>query len=210
MSIPAWWPAVRALGEPWPERPPTQPFVHGWTVHADELARLLRPGSEWAARSGENHVFVEIGSWTGKTASYLLAAYPALLLVAVDLWSPRGGVSHPEVPFPLWTWQANIWPYRDRAVAVQEWSEIGMLAIARAGAEPDVVYVDAGHDSASVYLDVATAAACFPRATICGDDWGLTTRGEGADGRSVGDAVSLYAKRRGRRVEARGNFWVLT
>lgn len=210
MSIPAWWPAVRAIDEPWPEKPPATPFVHGWTVHAEELRRILGPAEDRHLAGGPAPSLVEIGSWTGKTASYLLAAHPALLLVAVDIWSPRGGVSHPEVPFPLWTWQANLWPYRDRAAAVQAWSEVGMIALADAGTEPDVVYIDAGHDSASVYLDVATAAACFPRATICGDDWGLTTRGEGADGRSVGDAVSLYAKRRGRGVENRGNFWVMT
>ena len=204
--VPHWWDAAVSVGESWPSSPEVEPLVHGWTVHEGHLGRLLSPLIErWNTDPDANRpVVLEIGSWLGKTAVHLLSTYPDLLLLVVDAWRSDNGINHERSTDSLRTWQANVFPYRERVVAVRDWSECGMLRLRLAGAVPDVVYVDAAHDYASVYLDVATAVACFPRALICGDDYPMKTRGED---RSVGDAVEAYAKRRGREVVARGRFW---
>jgi len=60
-----------------------------------------------------------------------------------------------------------------------------MVAIQSQGVEPDAVYIDAAHDTASVTADVLTAARLWPGANLVGDDYGW---------RSVQDAIRHCAR----------------
>jgi hypothetical protein len=203
---PAWWPRAATLAEPWPTEPAVSPEMHGWTVWRDHLARLLELALERHREGGASPVVLEVGAWLGKTSVYLLETYPDLFLVCIDIWEHHG-IIHERARTAFETWQANVWPYRDRVLAVRKRSEIGMIELARLGARPDLVYVDAAHDYGQAYLDTAVACACFPDAAICGDDFTLNVRGEELN---VGHAVTRFAQRAGWKVGVHGRFWELS
>jgi hypothetical protein len=70
------------------------------------------------------------------------------------------------------------------------------------GIEPDLVYVDASHETSDVIRDVETALGLFPNSQIIGDDW---------DWESVRRAVQDIVCRNPRLLlEENGKSWWLT
>lgn len=67
---------------------------------------------------------------------------------------------------------------------------------------PDLIYIDAGHDTNSVYNDMR---AYYPlvqeNGILCGDDWGW---------KSVKIAVRKFTKKNHLKIHAYGNFWYVT
>jgi hypothetical protein len=161
--------ALLRMKYPWPAARPDKPvdFCEVWfdERHRRALRPLLRPDAR---------LVIELGSWMGRSATWFAAACPRATVVCVDHWrgSPEYLTFVPNLierlPRLYEQFCANVWPSRGRIIPVRADSLSGMRACA--GLEPDLVYVDAGHDAASVKADVETAVAMFPDAAIAGDD----------------------------------------
>ncbi len=158
-----------AAHHPWPEQPPNvAKDPHGWLDEG--VQRLLAAGLKDARRA------VELGTWLGLSARFMLDRSPDLRLVCVDWWRGDAGIRAREkfarrIPTSYETFHRNCWAYRQRLVAVRTRTLDGMREIHAAGFEPDLVYVDASHDYDPVRADVTLALECFPTARLVGDDY---------------------------------------
>lgn len=125
-------------------------------------------------------IVIEVGCWLGQSTRHMASLLPpGGKLYAVDHW--LGSVEHqrgqkfwtPLLPFLYEQFLSNvihdqlthvIIPMRMSSIEASE-----QLADLKA----DLIYIDAGHDSASVYADLN---AWFPKVKghgiLCGDDWG--------------------------------------
>ncbi len=187
---------------PWPDAmPEVAPDDHGWfqDCNARLLNRFLGPRTE---------LIVELGSWLGKSARFMLAAAPHATVVCVDHWQgspecqrPRPDGAMQKLPRLYETFLRNMWDWRDRVAPLRAATIEGLNEVNRLGLRPDLVYVDAGHDYQSVLADVTTALDLFPAAQIVGDDW-LYYAG-------VRRAVTELARARGLRTCLDGNAWAL-
>src|ERR1019366_2044126 len=142
---------------------------HGW----------LRAGTMAALRAHlgpETRVVVELGSWLGKSTRYVAKHAPSATVIAVDHWC--GSAEHHLQP--VWramlpelyeTFVVNCWKYRERIIPLRMSTLGGMELIASLGIVPDLVYIDAGHDTKSVLDDLSTALRLFPNARLVGDDF---------------------------------------
>lgn len=196
---------------PWPAEPPRTPrLVHGWDPNEPQWKHVL-------SKVPEDALLVEVGCWTGKTALHLLGWAPALRHVGVDSWTetpPALGGYWPlwrktgmmgDADTPLSLYRSNLWDHRDRAVAVQASSIAGLLALARVGLRPALVYIDDDHGEAAVEQCVSLAWELFGAgALIAGHDY-LTNGGSRDNG--VARAVDRIAARIGRRVKNIGKVW---
>ena len=142
---------------------------HGW-LRAGTMAALrahLGPGTR---------VVVELGSWMGKSTRYIAKCAPGASVIAVDHWC--GSAEHHLQP--VWramlpelyeTFVVNCWKYRERIIPLRMSTLGGMELIASLGIVPDLVYIDAGHDTKSVLDDISMALSLFPNARLVGDDF---------------------------------------
>jgi hypothetical protein len=87
------------------------------------------------------------------------------------------------------------WDDRDRIIPLRMSTIDGLRAVAEAGVEPDVIYVDAEHSYKAVTQELELASRLFPRARLVGDDY---------DRVGVRDAVDLFARRASLRVARDG------
>lgn len=153
---------------PWPAAMPScGPQMHGWCCNPEGLARLVK-GKRYA---------VELGSWWGKSAKIMVEAEPELRLICIDHW--KGSDEHIKEPHlraliaqSYDRFICNLWPYRDRVVALIATTMHGLGYVADAWLHPELIYIDAGHDFTSVWGDITLAAGLFPEAQLCGDDYG--------------------------------------
>lgn len=146
--------------------------IHG--LISNELgAELRRLASEVPAGCS----IVELGSYTGKSTSFLAAgAQPGVPLYAVDLWDDarnihgRHGYNRPEVRerFEAQLIAAGL---HDRVIAVQ--ADTTEAAGDYAGPPVGLLYVDADHTDEGVTGDIlAWRQHLAPRATVAFDDYG--------------------------------------
>jgi hypothetical protein len=63
---------------------------------------------------------------------------------------------------------------------------------------PDLIYIDAAHDTESVASDVATALRLFPKSVLVGDDWSWD---------SVRTGVERAFSCSGRVIQSKGVCW---
>jgi len=77
------------------------------------------------------------------------------------------------------TFLRNLWDLRDRVIPVRKDTCEAMALLWTLDIHPDILYVDASHDKASVCKDVTAAVNLFPEAKILGDDWKCPTVKEG-------------------------------
>ncbi len=184
---------------PWPEkRPHLEECWHGWFSQDHErlLSRYL---------SADTKLVVELGSWMGLSTRFLCVAAPNAAVVAIDHWA--GSQEHfadPQlaalVPGSYDQFIANMWPLRDRVVPVRLTTKLGMQLVKSLELEPDLVYVDAAHDTNSVLEDLYGATIYFPGAKIVGDDWNWPT---------VRLAVQTFAYENVYDIENEGIAWAL-
>ncbi len=166
------WNRLRAQ-YPWPTSAPDVPQdLQGWFLpeNAAALGRALRPLTA--------PLVLELGTWKGKSAHWMLETFQTSRLVCVDLWDPaktygaKPNKQHlAREPHVYETCLRNLWAFRDRCVLLRADTLAGMAEVGRFGLVPDVVYVDAAHWFDDVRQDVAGALALAPRAVLVGDDW---------------------------------------
>lgn len=180
--------------------PATPPAVstsdHGWfgPEHVELLSGLLGP---------ETKVFLELGSWLGKSTRFVASRAPKATVIAVDHW--QGSVEHHTTP----EWQAflptlydtfikNCWTYRERIVPLRMDTVSGMKLIHQHGVKPDIIFIDAGHDYISARADLSYALSLFPDAVLCGDDFLWP---------GVAQTVREHAHANIIKAFAKGNIW---
>jgi hypothetical protein len=187
---------------PWPTERPTVPTnAHGW--FQDENKLMLAARITPATR-----LIVELGSWLGLSTRWLLDNSPQeATVIAVDHW--EGSSEHktePQwqgyLPTLFETFLANQWNYKDRLIPVRTTTTLGLGHIANAGLSPDLIYVDASHETDLVLHDIVMAVTLFPDAAIVGDDWSAWP--------SVRAAVELFAREHCYDIEVDRNAWAVT
>lgn len=139
---------------------------HGWMRDENQrvLPRFLGPKTK---------TIVEVGTWLGLSARFMLDRAPNAKLYAVDHWN---GLPEPNLadwktiaPDPWLQFTRDCWDYRDRIVPIRADSWAGIDALR--DLVPDLVYVDGGHAYERVHGDLTRIVARWPTTVIVGDDW---------------------------------------
>jgi hypothetical protein len=204
------------------QAPKVKPYLHGWLGHGNkrilhQLLALDRP-----------HTVIELGSWYGKSAEMLIRnQHRPERLFCVDLWSEsdiftdrqvikphhpvrhqgtQGTVADTIHQHPLWeTFVVNLWPHRDRVLAVQQDSLTGLNTIftylSERGevSQVGMIYIDADHRYDAVCAEILLAHQLFPEARLVGDDYTAH--------RPVRRAVDQMAEQLGFNVVTDHNCW---
>jgi hypothetical protein len=201
MADEAWEELLRQF--PWPaERPSvTGPHVnriHGWLAEGTkEMIRKHLPSSG---------LVMELGTWMGKSAQYMLGMAPGIRLVCIDHWLGSPDINQMQahrdmLPTIYDHCRYHLWPYRDQIVLLRMDMADGMRKVHEAGLQPGMVYVDGAHDAKSVEADASGAGSLFPAADLVGDDWERESVRQG-----VLRAVREFPKR---RLSDNGKAWVM-
>jgi hypothetical protein len=182
------WPSEKPQVPPFPER--------DWLASGTQA--MLSDSITPAAR-----LIVEVGSWIGRSTRYLANLAPQATVVAIDHW--QGSEEHkadaelsPFLPRLYETFLSECWEYRRQIIPLRADSAEGLRAVAEAGLQPDLVYIDGDHRFESVVSDLQSALDLFPQATVVGDDWNW-------DG--VRSAVETVVKDRGLESQSHGTGW---
>lgn len=191
------WAQIRKI-DPWPDAKPSVPTpkVRGWLSEGTRamLTRHLPSAG----------LVVELGSWIGLSARFMLGTRPRLRLVCVDHWEGsrelRGPAYDAMYPVLEQTFRAECWEFRDQIAVLSSKTIDGLKQVADCGMSPDLVYVDASHEEHDVREDVVMAGSLFPQADLVGDDWRLATVAAGA---------TTAAAELGRRLDHNDRAWYL-
>ena len=162
---------------PWPaECPDVKPEPDlGWFT-PDTQIMVRRHITE------KTKLIIELGSFLGTSVRAMLGWSDIAHVVCIDHF--KGSSEHrglPNiVPFLrhdlMWrTFVCNMWSYRERCTVLRQDTISGMQAVANHGLVPDLVYVDASHETKDVLADCRTAHGLWRDAQIVGDDWSLPT-----------------------------------
>jgi len=173
---------------------------HGWCCpyNRHRLAQLI---NEFKADT-----IIEIGSWLGTSTRFLAERLgPKGMVYAVDHWKGSSehlnGLMIEKLPtlyeqFLSNTIHAGL---TDKIVPVRMSSLEAAKALIHI--KPNIVYIDAGHETKDVLADLN---AWYPYiehdGIICGDDWTWA---------SVRKAVELFAEEHNLNIIAQKNFWEL-
>ena len=154
----------------WPATCPDVPDdMQGW-FHgqvSNRLAELLSP---------ETRVVVELGSWKGMSADFIVRHAPNATVICIDHWEGsrehhNGGDLEADLPTLHATFLRNLWPHRGRVIPMRTTTLDGMGEVALLEIRVDVLYIDASHEEPDVFADLMTAMRLFPGSRIVGDDW---------------------------------------
>jgi hypothetical protein len=154
----------------WPDNvPAAKRHDHGWLC-GDTKALLSE------ALNDRTSTVVEVGSWLGRSARFILKHAPSAHLYCIDTWQGsdehKGHAEWSRMLSTLYeTFLANMWDAKDRITPIRGRSQNGLRYLAEQGVEPDLVYVDGDHSEQAVYQDLSTAHRLFPSARLVGDDW---------------------------------------
>jgi len=175
---------------PWPaHKPPIDEDLHGWFTPGNRrsLGQFL---------SDDTRLILELGSWLGKSARWMLDKAPHATLVAVDTWNGTNAFlqlkMRDRLPTCYATFLRNCWSYRDRLIPVRRRTVDGMRLVAEAGLAPDLIYIDADHSYSAAKADMEMAHELFPEARLVGDDYQM---------KGVKRAVDEFARDKGLRVK---------
>jgi hypothetical protein len=162
---------------PWPAQPPAHLDYsgHGWLL--DENKRVLS-----MFLNDTTKTIVEVGTWLGLSARFMLDRAPNATLFAVDHWNGLPlvewkGFGLPEsewkklAPDPWAQFVKDSWGYRGRLRPVRADSWAGLDYLATLDLKPDLVYIDGGHGYERALGDIQRVRAVWPKAIIVGDDW---------------------------------------
>jgi hypothetical protein len=178
--------------------------AQGWFLNGSELESIIKT----------NHpkTVIEVGCWIGLSTRFIASLLPDEgKLYAIDHWlgsvenQPGEWAYVPVLPVLYEQFLSNvihagltekIIPIRMDSLKAAEY-----LHSLKEPIIPDLIYLDASHDTESVYADLN---AWYPfvqgHGNICGDDWIWN---------SVQLAVKNFAKKHKLKIEASGNFWCL-
>jgi hypothetical protein len=193
---------------PWPA---ARPYASEEIVCFDGGGRELIC-REIARRSG--CVVLEIGSFLGDSARRWLAASQNSVVVCVDPWDDWWikrdlnrnrtelfrRLAEPDGPINCFF--TNMWPYRDRVVAVRGYAPAAIIALHADGVVPDIVYFDSDKSGPGI----VEAIQLFPNALITGDDWSWS---EVPHHYPIRAPVRRAARQTGRRLVVRRATWLL-
>jgi predicted O-methyltransferase YrrM len=169
----------------------------GWYVNSDQMESLFK--------QTKINVAIEVGCWLGLSTRHIATLLPPDgKLYAVDHW--LGSIEHQDrlsLPTLYDQFLSNvIHAGLTHVIVPMKMSSLEAAPIIRSmGVVPDLVYIDASHDTESVLADLN---AWFPfvkgHGILCGDDW---TWG------SVRTAVEIFAQEHQLKIDASENFWCL-
>ncbi|MGB7978453.1 MAG: class I SAM-dependent methyltransferase [Chlamydiales bacterium] len=178
-----------------------RPFVDfGFYGNAEPLHELIAKHSVKSV--------IEVGVFIGKSAMDMAAQLPEDgVLYAVDHFlgsvehQPGQGAWHPCQPYLYEQFLSNV----IHAKLTHKMIPVRMASLEAARVlettQPDLIYIDASHDTESVYKDLC---AWFPlvdgRGILCGDDWLWD---------SVRAAVERFAKEEKLKIHTADSFWWL-
>lgn len=182
------------------------PFdAQGWFLNGKELEAIIK--------NNPIKVVIEVGSWVGLSTRFIASTLPeGGKVYAVDHW--LGSIEHQP---GNWAHNSALLPVlydqflsnvihaglTDKIVPIRMSSLVAVnyLRSLKVPVVPDLIYIDAGHDTASVYADLN---AWYPyvqgHGFLCGDDWTWET---------VRAAVQQFAREKKLRIKASENFWCL-
>ena len=178
---------------------------HGWFENQKPM--------EQAINNNYVKVVIEVGSWLGKSTRYIASLLPLEGKVyAVDHWKGsaenQSGETgwHRALPYLYQQFLSNI----IHAGLANKIIPIKMASVEAANVlchppynvTADLIYIDASHDTDSVYADLC---AWYPyvqgHGILCGDDWESSP--------NVRTAVTRFAIERGLKIETSLYFWRL-
>lgn len=161
---------IRQL-HPYPERRPT---LEGplWAATRQSTGQLLIDHI-----TQDTRVIVEIGSWLGHSVLEMCKKSRTAIIYCIDTW--LGGMMAvtqqdwtAEMPDHLYElFLKNTWDERERIVPIRQDSVTGLNILRMYAVDPDLIYVDGGHEFQSVRSDLELSIEFFPRATIICDDY---------------------------------------
>lgn len=159
---------LTADAEPWPAERPDLPLNDAGWFPPENAATLLK-------HIAKATVVVECGSYLGLSTRFLLERSPAEV-IAIDTW--LGSIEHYDLadcrellPRLFEQFVTNCWPHRERLTMLRNTTANGLRLLHRRGVKPDLIYLDASHESEDVALDVQLIRKLFPEAILVGDDW---------------------------------------
>jgi hypothetical protein len=161
---------------PWPTERPGVPEkrvpgggIFGW-FHGENqviLETLLTP---------ETKLVVELGAFLGLSTWHLAKWAPNATIITVDHW--KGSAEHQnkkaygDVLDKLFeVFCVHLWEFRDRVIPMRTTTLEGLLELRDVLPKgPEVLYIDAGHETGPVYADTMLGMTIWPDAHIVGDD----------------------------------------
>jgi predicted O-methyltransferase YrrM len=191
---------IFGLPAPYSELEEVLPFCdHGWYQNRHQLRRLIK---EHAPQT-----VIEVGCWMGQSTIHIAKRLPpGATLHAIDSWEgsvehqPGNAAWHPQLPRLYEQFLSNIIHAGLTEVVVPHRLD-SLTAAALLPIVADLIYIDAAHDTESVYQDLqAWSLHLAPGGILCGDDWKWPT---------VRAAVERFAAERGLQIIALGNFYRL-
>ncbi|MDB6082065.1 MAG: putative secreted protein [Chlamydiia bacterium] len=196
-------PSTKDLPAPYNSIPTVLPFdPHGWYYNGYPMKQLFN-------KNPQIKTVIEIGSWLGASTRHIAQLLPENGKVyAVDHWN--GSLEHQSGNF---AWHESLPCLYEqflsnviRAKLTHKIIPVRMSSLEASKVlqvTPDMIYIDAGHDTESVLKDLET---WFPfvkgHGILCGDDYHWPT---------VAAAVDQFAIAHHLRVEVASNniFWRL-
>lgn len=178
----------------------------GWYINAGPMEKILR--------ENDIKVAVELGSWLGLSTRHIASNLPeGGVVFAIDHWLGSVENQGPQqhlLPNLYNQFLSNVihTHLTNKIIPLKMNTLDGVKELKKRQVVPDLVYVDASHDEASVYADLV---AYYPlvrgHGILCGDDWGW---GGEAMGFPVRKAVERFAKENRLTVQvSNGWFWRL-
>lgn len=156
---------------PYPEMRPDVGVPHqGWS-HEESGSLLL------AECNSNTRVIVEVGSFLGFSAMEMAKKAVNATIICLDTWlggtmSFRCASVHLDMHRRMWDiFCANTWEMRHRIVPLRNDSVSGLLELKEYGIEPDLMYIDGGHEYLTCRNDISLAVESFPTAVIICDDY---------------------------------------
>lgn len=191
------------LQYPWPpNKPPLPPNEHGWLDDSNRelLGKFMGP---------QVQVIVELGTWLGQSARWMLDQSPNAHCLCVDWWQGDQYInrSHrflPWIPTLYDTFLSTNWTYRHRLIPIREISLVGLMRIHDVDIVPDVVFVDANHAYEAVKEDIRLLRDFWPNVPMVGDDY------TGVDFPGVKRAVHEAVQKYDYDLLTKGKTWQLT
>ena len=145
--------------------PSGEPF--GWFNGENRMVLQTLLGSE-------SQVVLELGAFLGLSTIYLMQYAPNATILTVDHWKgsrEHQGKAYADVIDRLFeTFCVHLWDYRERIIPMKTRTLDGMIELHDLGVTPEVVYIDASHETGPVFADTAVAMSLWPEAHIVGDD----------------------------------------